>query len=224
MPTQMFECMLDLETVGVRPGCAILSIGAVMFDIAAGKTGEEFYQAIDVNSCVNFGLRQEPATAAWWANQNVDARKVWEDPDRLSLDESLNKFSKWLAEQCDSKVIKIWGNGASFDQPILVAAYDAIGTRVPWIFKNEMCYRTMNRFLPTVIMEESDGVLHNALDDARFQTAKLLKMFAARDAEQPKTPKPSPLEVKFATPPETVMARAKAAVAKMTNREINRRR
>lgn len=28
----MIDCMIDLETVGNKPGCGILSIGAVFFD------------------------------------------------------------------------------------------------------------------------------------------------------------------------------------------------
>ena len=204
MPTQLFESMLDLETVGTRPGCALLSIGAVMFDIAGQKTGAEFYQAIDVESCVTFGLRKDPNTVSWWLDQSPAARAVWEDPRKLVLDEALNKFSKWLAEQCDRTVLKVWGNGASFDQPILVAAYDACGIQVPWIYKNEMCYRTLTRFLPTVIIEDG-GTLHNALDDAKYQTAKLLKGFAARDTEKPV--RTTALEKKFAAPKKKAAAK-----------------
>lgn len=217
MPTQMIEAMVDLETVGVSPGCALLSIGVVMFDLSAKTIGPTFYQAIDAESCVVRGLRKEPDTAAWWSNQSVEARAVWEDPDKLPLEEGLLKLTKWMGEQADRKILKVWGNGASFDQPVLTAAFNACALQVPWIFKNEMCYRTMSRFLPEVVVKDG-GVHHNALDDAMYQTTRLLKMFAARESEKPDKERTTALEKKFAPPSESVINKARKAVAAAAKR------
>jgi DNA polymerase III epsilon subunit-like protein len=40
--TNLGHVMLDLETMGKRAGCAIVSIGAVEFDINTGEIGRTF--------------------------------------------------------------------------------------------------------------------------------------------------------------------------------------
>ena len=39
--------MLDLETMGRKSNSALVSIGAVEFDLITGETGREFYKVID---------------------------------------------------------------------------------------------------------------------------------------------------------------------------------
>ena len=43
----MEHCMVDLETLGKRAGCPILSIGAVFFDPVEKQLGEEFYVVVN---------------------------------------------------------------------------------------------------------------------------------------------------------------------------------
>ncbi len=62
----MNHLMLDLETWGTAPGSALRSIGAVFFDLD-GKTGETFYRNIDKQSCLDAGLKIDPATVSWWS-------------------------------------------------------------------------------------------------------------------------------------------------------------
>jgi len=52
--------MLDIETLGVSPGCVILSLSAVEFDINTGELGESFNMGIDIKSCVDAGLTIDP--------------------------------------------------------------------------------------------------------------------------------------------------------------------
>ena len=69
----MTHVMLDLETLGTKPGCVIRSIGAVVFTLD-GVLGAQFYANIDKQSCVDAGLTVDPATEAWWAGQSQEAR------------------------------------------------------------------------------------------------------------------------------------------------------
>jgi DNA polymerase III epsilon subunit-like protein len=62
--------MLDLETLGNKSNSAILSIGAVEFDLETGETGREFYQRIDLQSCIDKGLIINGSTFYWWITQN----------------------------------------------------------------------------------------------------------------------------------------------------------
>lgn len=157
--------MLDLETFGTRPGCAIRSIGAVVFDLE-GFIGAEFYQNVDLQSCLDAGLKIEAATLAWWDKQSTEARAALADK-QATLRDAAGRFHMWFANQSG---IYVWSHGANFDEPIWTAAIAAIGGRVPWKFWNVRCTRTafdLNHFDPRSVTRA--GTYHNALDDAAYQ-------------------------------------------------------
>ena len=162
--------MIDLETLGTRPGDTILSIGAVKFDVDKGL-GEEFYLTIDAESCKAVGLRAQKSTLEWWAKQSPAAREA-AFLGEFSLNIALTKFSMWMPP-VDEAVV--WGNGANFDNALLAAAYRAMKMDVPWKFWNDRCYRTISAmFLRTRV--ERVGTHHNALDDAKTQALRLITM------------------------------------------------
>ena len=175
----MKNTMLDLETYGERPGCVILSIGAVLFDPDAGVLGEEFYTAVSLSSCLDHGLHLDPDTVKWWQRQSEEARQVITDaqaPTALSLPLACQAFSGWLDLHSVARDDRsVWGNGASFDQPILTEAYRVCGVERPWMFWNDECYRTIKKRRPLIKMEKS-GVQHNALADAKQQALHLIKL------------------------------------------------
>ena len=45
----MKHIMIDLETMGNKSYSAIVSIGAVKFDIKTGETGETFYRNVNLS-------------------------------------------------------------------------------------------------------------------------------------------------------------------------------
>jgi len=49
------DVMLDLETMGRKSNSALVSIGAVEFNLETGETGKEFYEVIDLQSCLDVG-------------------------------------------------------------------------------------------------------------------------------------------------------------------------
>ena len=57
--------MIDLETMGNTPGCAIISIGAVEF--SEEGLGAEFYCTIDLEDSVKCGLTSTcpPSSGGW---------------------------------------------------------------------------------------------------------------------------------------------------------------
>ena len=55
--------MLDLETMGLDPNAAIISIGAVHF--TKDELLEEFYTAVSLKSCVDLGLTMTQSTIDW---------------------------------------------------------------------------------------------------------------------------------------------------------------
>ncbi len=166
----MPNVMHDLETLGKRPGFSIMSIGAVEF--GASGLGREFYTAINRQSCLEAGLKEDPETVAWWNDQSPEARGIFDElerPETPTLLVALLRFSTWLAEGSVYEPTKLWGNGAGFDQPILAAAYAAVGQRPVWEFYNERCFRTLKALGARELEPKRQGIYHNALDDAKHQ-------------------------------------------------------
>lgn len=168
--------MIDLETRGQTPGCAIISIGAVTFGPTALITGKEFYTIIHPESCREAGLMDDPSTMAWWSAQSEEAKKVLDQAavEGKSLGDALDEFSLWLG-QFSLPQLKVWGNGSDFDNAIMACCYRAVGKKVPWNFWNNRCYRTIKSMHPAIKLVRK-GTHHNALDDARDQANHLLNI------------------------------------------------
>ena len=165
--------MVDLETMGNTPGCAIVSIGAVVFDEKG--LGAEFYRTIDLEDAVKRGLHLDPSTVKWWVDQNPEALKQAMKGE-YSLERALVDFGEWLNEP--SRVgSAIWGNGSDFDNVLLAAAYAAIGKELPWKFYMNKCYRTLKGFFPKNKLVRV-GTFHNALDDAKSQASHAIELLA----------------------------------------------
>lgn len=169
----MNNIMVDLETLDTVPTALILSIGAVAFT-DTGAVLEAFEAVIDLQSCVDAGLTISSDTVNWWLNQSPDAQKVFTQ-DSIPLGDALMKFGQWV-HKFDHKTVKMWGNGASFDNAILANGYRAMSTPLPWMFYNDRCYRTLKAQQPHIRCERT-GVYHNALDDAKTQMNHLFKLW-----------------------------------------------
>jgi len=166
----MSDIMLDSETLGTRPGCVVLSIGAVAFG-PKGLLDDGFYIVVNRHSCEVLGLHTAKSTLDWWSQQSREAQQVLLEadlPDRShNLTEALAKFDEYV-EKHGGKQVRMWGNGADFDNPIIGECYHAAGKPPRWGTYNNRCYRTLKNLLPTVRYKR-EGTHHNALDDAKTQ-------------------------------------------------------
>lgn len=171
----MKDVMVDLETLGTVPGCVLLSIGAVAFNPRNGDVDEQgFYTAIKISGQEDAGLHICPRTQAWWDDQSPEARKVFDDPGAQLLGEALLAFNRYLYNF--GADVRLWGNGADFDNALLSAAYRAANVSPHVKPYNGRCYRTLKNLAPHIKMEKRHGTHHNALDDARSQAAHLLRI------------------------------------------------
>jgi hypothetical protein len=166
--------MVDLETLGTVPGSSILSIGAVAFD--SNGLGAEFYIVINSQSCLDYGLRVSPETLAWWGNQSTRAKEVLikASTSDIPLPIALNRFTNYLA-QYGLKKVRVWGCGSDFDNALLASSYEAIGSKPPWPYYNNRCYRTLKN-LNRAIKAKPSGTYHNALDDAKRQALHAIEL------------------------------------------------
>ena len=145
--------MLDIETLGLEPGCVILSIGACRFD-HDGPTGEDWYAEIDIADCRGHGLTVDNETYEWWREQGEWAPVDGETP----LREALAQLTDWAGDADEW-----WANSPKFDMAILEAAYDAVGLDAPWAYHELRDVRTV-RALPGAVKLEMEGREHHALD------------------------------------------------------------
>lgn len=170
------DCMVDIESMSLRPNAAIVSIGAVGFNFVTLDIGPKFYINISLESCQDAGLYIDADTVLWWMKQSDDARKaLLRNPQDLTL--GLTEFAMWLRDNCTpSNSVRMWANSPAFDLVIVGNAYHVTGQERPWNFRNECDYRTVRTLYPNVESDVGTGTHHNALDDALWQTEHLLKI------------------------------------------------
>ena len=174
----MIEFMVDLETMGIGPTAAIVSIGCVPFDRESLTVLQnEFYIVVDLESSLKAGLTAESSTILWWMTQSEEARTELFSRRRAQLYEALSALRYWMASLVPTKNDrKVWGNGAAFDNVILSSAYKAVGLETPWNFWNDRCFRTMKNEVADVPLPDRAGLHHKAVDDARYQAECLVKI------------------------------------------------
>lgn len=166
--------MVDLETMGLRPDAAIVSIGAVVFD-KMGVTDQTFFSAASLSSCLAIGLTTDPETVDWWSKQSVEAQSRWRTADAPSIEQAMIGFTKYLQFLGKASDICLWGNGSDFDCVLLTSAYRALEADPPWKFYNVRCFRTLKNLCKLQEMKRL-GVHHDALDDAKHQASHAVRI------------------------------------------------
>lgn len=197
---------IDIESLSINPGGAILSIGCVQFDRFTGKLGCEFYAEIEHLSALKVGTVL-PSTLKWWVEKNpaLLAELLTDKPEKKTLATTLDLFSRWMRNACAGiPVIKgnlgageayVWGNGATMDIAMLEAMFrdGGHGLTIPWDFRRIRDMRTIMEaaqhrlgdynWWPSV---PDQGTHHNALDDAKYQALTMIEAFRAiRDGAGP---------------------------------------
>lgn len=163
----MKHLMVDLETLGTSPDAAVISIGAVKFDLDSDTIDDDgFYASISIESNLVAGRRIDEDTLLWWLQQSKAAQAVFFEP-KEALGSALESFADWLEH--DKRYV--WSNGADFDLPILAHAFRSHGMDVPWQFWNSRCVRTYKNLPCAALVPKAkeQGIKHNALHDAVAQ-------------------------------------------------------
>lgn len=176
--------MIDKETRGNVAGCGIVSLGAVVWDPHTGETGPEFYMEVNQSSNEKFMLFDVPSTMKWWLKQSPQAREALlrseanEGHDLPDVLEAFEGFAMDASGGRKSKV-RLWGNGADFDAPIMMSAWLAVFPTIEFPFPwGNRCYRTIKNLGelfggPELPKMARTGTHHNALDDAKSQAAHM---------------------------------------------------
>ena len=169
------HAMIDLETMSTKHNAAIAAVGIVLFDTQSGNPDSKiittYYANVDLQSCEEKGLHFSGSTVTWWLKQSKEAQAGLLSPKPKPLASVLSGVNTVLhAYNCC-----VWGNGANFDVPILENAFEVCGfDRVPWAYYQVRCYRTISNLVAKEFFPWEEGTPHNALDDALYQTNRLL--------------------------------------------------
>lgn len=162
--------MVDLETLGVSNNSVICSIGIVEFDMKSGKTGNVFYNRVNIQSCIDLGMSVTGSTIEWWLKQDLEARRKIYEGDSLSIRETLFRLNEFLSFFEDLSDIQIWGNSNRFDLGILENTYKVCNIPIPWNYRNERDVRTLSSLRPEIKKNSNNtGIPHDPISDCLFQ-------------------------------------------------------
>lgn len=171
--------MVDIETWGTEPGCAIRSIGAAAwcFEDPEQTQPRQFYVNISDESNAQAGLIKQADTVEWWLNQSQDAKDAL-TRDQQPLLHALQAFKGWLDTLGPNKQV-FWAKPSTFDFPILAAAHKALSVPLPWEYwqvRDLWSYVDGAGF--DVRHVKFEGTAHDALWDACNQLTALRAAYA----------------------------------------------
>ena len=176
--------MVDLETLGTKPGSAILSIGAVLFD-PHGKLPKNvpekkcLYHNAEIKTSIAAGFTFEQETVDWWLTQPKEAQEKLK-VDKISIQKALLELRLFYST---NKCVCIWSHGSDFDVVLLQEGYRKIDMRHPWERNAVRDVRTTCK-LAGVNPDGPNPLSHDALQDAigharavqqAFKTLKIAK-------------------------------------------------
>ncbi len=186
-PTHIVNVMLDLETLGTYPGCAILSIGAATFgkDLPIDLADRQFYVEISRKFSKMVGLEEELLTLDWWEKQDPMVKEQ-AFSGTTPLDTALIYFNRYIydVELRSNTPVLLWSKGAAFDIPLLQVAYKKMGIKEPWRYQNTRCLRTLVSLATAagITLDIPSGTPHHALVDAVNQAKDASKCLAGLEA------------------------------------------
>lgn len=177
----MNNIMLDLECLDSNTTAAIISIGAVYFDIQKQELGPELYFELSQSALqeqLNLGRTWSLSTNIWWMQQSDTAREVWAPKlGKVENKEALVKLKDYFNLFPENgRNIRVWGNGSTYDNVCLQSYLRTFKARIPWNYKGDLCYRTVKTLFGNRAALERVGTHHNGLDDAKTQAIHMMKM------------------------------------------------
>jgi len=169
----MADIMLDLESLGTRPDCAILTLGAIKFNpYVLDSFGDSLYLRIDVDEQLALGREVQEDTLTWWSNQAEDVREeALGEGNRVSLTEMYRQLNRFCVGATN-----IWCQGPAFDIVILENIYRQMGWPTPWQFWQIRDSRTLFGVHGDP-REKNKAGLHNALEDCVSQAQGVQQIF-----------------------------------------------
>lgn len=175
------DVMLDIETLGTKPGSIITQISAVAFNIDTREKLEQFDCKLDLKTLGDEVLVNID-TLKFWTRNDSNSRYLHSllktdngvSPEIMA--HKLYNFFKEL-ETTYELPLNIWGNGCLFDNQFIYDLFETYGIKNPIRYSNNMDLRTLLYTLEnitgitktTVLANCKNEYQHNALEDCKSQ-------------------------------------------------------
>lgn len=164
---------MDIETLGTAPGSVVVSIGLVRFNpqldrvqAAEELTPGSLKVVLNLQESLDEDFKISASTFKWWLGQSKEAQKAtFDHPEVYDLVEGLVAVAEYF-----KKGDKVWGNGASFDIPLVEAYFNKFRSVLPWGYSRVRCYRTlreMNDYDASLV--PNNLLAHDCVADAIYQ-------------------------------------------------------
>lgn len=189
----MIDIIIDIETLGTRPGCPIIEIGAVAMDHCGRFLGNFSRRVLARTTFLDtahaaaatgaFALSEDyERTCRWWHGDPArrEVLRAILAPGAAPVHVGLWQFAEWMGFQVlghTPETVRVWANGPSFDIAILSHACLSHHVPRPWIYWQERCVRTaleQRGYVRGSLEWAENGPRHRALNDARHEARKLL--------------------------------------------------
>jgi hypothetical protein len=162
--------MLDLETLGTKPGCKVLSIGACVFSIHG--IGATFYEAMDLETIPG---TLEMGTFKWWLKQSDVARRAAFFGTE-NHEDAMRNFTSWVWAKTP---VNIWADQVDFDLPILEASMLLSGVAPSWNHRVKRDGRTVQKIAGIEVARFGRGAKCDARTGAISQAEATIKALNA---------------------------------------------
>jgi hypothetical protein len=129
--------MIDIETLGLTPGAAILEIAAATFTFEDAEGWEWFNVEIDLLSSLAAGMTVDAETAAFHL-KNGFAGHLRGQP----LGRAMVGLHAWMNERAGA-LDRVWAWGMDFERTMIEAACAAVEMELPWKFYQGADARTV---------------------------------------------------------------------------------
>lgn len=177
--------MLDLETLGKKPGCVTLAVGARPFDpLGNGPLSNPyFYHSADIFSQLMAGLDIDPDTLDYWRKQPEQAQREFNraEPALAIANEFVNWFNRLELPPTIGE-IHVWAKSPNFDCEILQRFLETFGQSIPWNFRRVMDVRTViavSGIDEKAVPKPVGNIAHHALFDCEWQIAQVQAAYKA---------------------------------------------
>jgi len=165
------DVMLDLETLGTKPGAHVMQIAMVAYNNQTFDIIDNIDIRISKSSMIAYGLKVDMETLRWWFETDFDLYKKLVRSDG-TLEDAIDKTTSFYIKHSPRFV---WCH-PDFDAPILKALYDKLKYTFPFKHKTFRDVRTAMTIFK--IKRDFDKIVtHNAIDDCIRQIGYLKKGF-----------------------------------------------
>lgn len=168
MSKEINRIAIDIETTGTKPGCHVLSIGAVYFDLENGVStdpSKQFYEAIFYEQ--RFNIANNLDTMDWWRKpENIAAREAAFAGTDIPRN-VLGRFINFILKAKDNGAERqFFSRHSQFDFPILEDYAERFFLDIGIEHREINCSFTLANQIKRIPEPPFKGIRHHALDDA----------------------------------------------------------